>query len=263
MGGWIKKMKTKVKEILKNIKLTKMKLYLSAGVVSILLVSSFVYALGSEDRAIMKAIEEKKKQELQLEMDKAAALVAEAKVKQEMIDKSEKAKDIIISKGEYSPITIETEREPEIASENNGALSKWWSKNILRIHIPYVIKYVIDMEKVVPLVTEDGLYVEFGEDDFEVVVIPGTYTIMTPDSNEVGMFPKEFKNQDVLALVSSNAKMVAEEYAKNRENINEAVEETKKMISGIIESCGAKVTFTEKRTVTGAKSSIDTEGMDN
>lgn len=225
--------------------------------VGIIATSWLSYALGAEEREAMKALEEKKAADLQLEKDKAYALVSEAKVAQEMIDNSNRAKDILIAKGEYSPLTVQAERQPEIAIADNGGIGSWWSKNILRVFIPYEIKYVIDMEKITPLVTKDGLFFEFSEDDFQVIVVPKGYTMMTPDSKEVGVFPKSFKTEDVLALVSSNAKVTAEEFSSNKENLTKAVAETKMMIENIADSCGAKVSFVEKKSTTGATVKID------
>lgn len=248
-----------LKEIIlrKRTKRRKIKCIAATIVVGLIAVSSFVYALGTEEREALKILEKQKAADLQLEKDKAYALMAEAKAVQDMIDNADKAKDIIIAKGEYSPLTIEAERKPEIAISDKGGLSSWWSKNVLRVFIPYEIKYMIDMEKITPIVSSDGLLFEFGEDDFTVVVVPKSYTLMTPDSEEVGVFPKSFKTEDVLALVSSNAKLTAEEFSKNEENLAKAVEETKKMVTGIADSCNAKITFLEKKSVSGATSKVD------
>ena len=218
-----------------------------------------LYALGADEREAERIVLEAKKQELRLEADKSAAYLAEQKVKQDMIDKSNRAKDAIIAKGEYSPITATTERQPEISTKHSNSISEWWGKNVLRVHIPYEIKYMIDMSCLTPIVTDSGVLIEFGEDDFNVVVIPGTYSIMTPDKKETGIFPFDFDNEEVLALVSANAKMVAEEYAKDEEKLAQAVEETKIMLEGIAESYGSKVSFVEKRKSSGVKTIIDSE----
>lgn len=255
----VKKVSEKAKErfdITKSFK-KKLKALTLAATVGMVAVTGVVYALGSEEREAIKLLEQKKAQDLQLEKDKAKALVEEAKVLQEMIDNADKAKDIITAKGEYSPITVEAERKPEISISDKGGFSSWWSKNVLRVFIPYEIKYMIDMKQITPIVSSDGLLFEFGEDDFNVVVVPKSYAIMTPDSDEVGLFPKSFTNEEVLALVSSNAKITAEEFSKNEENLTKAVEETKKMIEGIAESCNAKVTFLDKKTKNGASVKID------
>lgn len=246
----------RVVEIGKGITFKKLKLYTGVTFLGLCLIFGGVYAMGSDNRAAEKAEVERKKQEIQLQADKSAAFLAQEKAKQEMVDNSERAKDAIIAKGEYSPITATTERQPEISSKHKNGISKWWGKNVLRVHIPYEIKYMIDMEKITPLVTESGLYVEFGEDDFEVVVIPGAYSVMTPDDDETGLFPYDFDSEETLALVSANAKIVAEEYANDTEKISQAVEETKIMLESIAESYGSKINFVEKRKISGIKQSI-------
>lgn len=255
----IEKVVEKTKERFSKVKSLKKKirLFAFAAAVGIVAVAGGVYALGSEEREAVKLLEQKKAAELQLEKDKAKALVEEAKVLQETIDNADKAKDIIVAKGEYSPITVEAERKPEIAISDKGGFDSWWSRNVLRVFIPYEIKYMIDMEKITPIVSSDGLLFEFGEDDFNVIVVPKSYAIMTPDSDEVGLFPKSFTNEEVLALVSSNAKATAEEFSKNEENLTKAVDETKKMIEGIADSCNAKVTFIDKKSKNGASVKVD------
>lgn len=240
----------------------KIKSFIAIATVGMVATAGFVYAMGAEEREALKIIEQKKIADLQLEKDKAFALVEEAKAMQDMIDNADRAKDIIIAKGEYSPVTVKAERKPEIAIADKGGISSWLNKNVLRVFIPYEIKYMIDMEKITPIVSSDGLLFEFGEDDFNVVVIPQGYTLMTPSSDEVGLFPKDFENEDVLALVSSNAKVTAEEFSKNKENLAKAVEETRNMILGIADSCNAKVTFVEKKYTKGAKTVIDKSSLD-
>lgn len=241
----------------------KIKLIAISLLVGLAITSGGVYALNSEEREAMKILEAQKKAELQFQKDKANALVSEAKIKQEMIDNANRAKDIIIAKGEYSPLTIEAERQPEISISDKSALASWWSKNVLRVHIPYTIKYMIDMEKVLPIVTEDGLYFEFGIDDFNVIVAPGSYTLMTPDAKEVGLFPKNFENEDVVALLSSNIKVTAEEFSTNQEHLEKALEETKVLIQEIAESNNTKAIFVDKKSTKGATVKVDESLIEN
>lgn len=255
----VKLVREKATGVYSGMTLRKIKVYTGVAFLALCVIFGGVYAMGADNRAAEKAEVERKKQEIQLQADKSAAYLAQERVKQEMIDNSERAKDAIIAKGEYSPITSTTEREPEISSKHKNAISEWWSKNTLRVHIPYEVKYIIDMEKLSPLVTETGLYVEFGPDDFNVVVIPGTYSVMTPEDDETGLFPYDFDSEETLALVSANAKIVAEEYANDSEKLSLAVEETKIMLESIAESFGSKINFVEKRSTSGAKIIISDE----
>ena len=118
--------------------------FIVAAVLTFGLTFSIVtYNLGAEERALKKAEAEKEAAMIQQKEDETAAIVEAEKMKQEMLDKSERTKDAIMAEGEYSPVVAITEREPEISTKHSNGFSEWLNKNVLRIHINYEIKYYI------------------------------------------------------------------------------------------------------------------------
>lgn len=235
----------------------KLRVRIGLVVLAIALAGSGIYALGADERALDKAEAKKLASELRLESDKSAALVEQAKVKQDIIDNSNRAKDAIIAKGQYVPLTITTERTPEISSKHGSGFSEWMSKNILRVHIPYEVNYMIALDRINPIVTDEGLFVEFSADDFSVSVVPGEYSKMTPDKAETGLIPTDFDENVVLALITANSKSLNEEYINNNELLDKAIEETKAMLEDIAETFGSNINFVDRNKASGIRAKAD------
>lgn len=219
-------------------------------VVAAITVSGAVWAMGSESRELKKAEKVALQKQLTFEQDKNLATVDEEEVSKRAIQNAEKAKELIELKGEFATLTVNTERTAELSTDCDSKLEKIWSNNVLRINVPYVIKYMVALDKITSFVDENGvLCLIINPDDFKVVVSAGEYVKLTPDDEETGWFPKKFSDREILALINSNSNSVAEEYSTDEEKIASAVENAKEVVNSIVDTLGVKVKFIESTPI--------------
>ena len=224
---------------------------ITISAVSAIVVGSAVWAMGADERAERKEAQIAIQKEIAYEQDKNLAVINEAEVTKRAIQNAEKAQELIELKGEFATLTVTTERTPELSSDHTSKLGKMWSGNVLRVSIPYTIKYMVDLDSMTSFVGEDGtLYMVVDEKDFNVLVSAGEYVKLTPEDGETGWFPREFSDRETLALLNSNLKSVAEEYSKDNSKIAEAVENAKEIIETIAGTMETNVKFVESKSIT-------------
>lgn len=236
-----------------------------AGVVAIgaVIVGGAVWAMGADERAEKKAAEIAIQKEIAYEQDKSMAAINEAEVAKRAIQNAEKAQELIELKGEFATLTVTTERTPELASDHTSKMGKKWSGNVLRISVPYTIKYMVDLDSMTSFVGEDGiLYMVVDEKDFNVIVSAGEYVKLTPEDGETGWFPREFSDRETLALLNSNLKSVAEEYSNDATKIAEAVNNAKEIVQTIADTMDANVKFVENKLITNISFTTEIEAND-
>lgn len=232
--------------------------------VSAIVVGGAVWAMGADERAEKKEIELAMQKEIAYKQDKNLATIDETEVAKRAIQNAEKAQELIELKGEFATLTVTTERTPELSSDHTSKIGKMWSGNVLRISIPYTVKYMVALDSMTSFVGEEGtLYIVVDEKDFNVLVSAGEYVKLTPEDGEVGWFPREFSDRETLALLNSNLNSVAEEYSNDESKIAEAVESAKEIIQTIADTMDAKVKFVENKSITSLNFTTEVESDDS
>lgn len=229
---------------------TKIQLVVGTIAVGTILTVGVVYAAGAEERAEMKAIAKAKAQEVQLMKDKAqAAIEAEEAARKMVLFNAEQTIEEVIKEGEFTALKIEFETVAQKDSGHSNSITKWWGKNVLKVNIPYTVRYMIDMSNIYMLVDSNGVVnVSIDERDLYLSIEQGQYTEMTPEEEEQGLFPAEFNSSETLALVNAKRNEIADVYSQNKDNISEAVENIKSQIETIAKTFGSEVKFTENNT---------------
>lgn len=215
-----------------------------------IVIGGTVWAMGSDERAAKKAEQLAVQQQISLEKDKQLAVIDAESIRERAIQNAQKAKELITLKGEFATLTVDTERTTEIETECESKIGKILSNNVLRVNIPYTIKYMVGLDKITSFVDDNGvLCLIFNPDDFGVVVSTGQYTKVTPNDDEIGWFPKKFSERETLALINSDLKTVAEEYSSDEEKIKMAVDNAKEIVTSITNTLDVTVKFIENTPI--------------
>lgn len=228
--------------------------------VSAVIVGGVVWAMGADERAEKKEAQIAMQKEIAYEQDKNLAAINEAEVARRAIQNAEKAQELIELKGEFATLTVTTECTPELTTEHTSKLGKLWSRNVLRITIPYTIKYMVALDNMTSFVGEDGtLYMVIDEKDFNAFISAGQYVKITPEEGETGWFAREFTDRETLALLNSNLSSVSEKYSKDTEKIRQAVENAKEIIQTIADTMEVNVRFIENKSITNISFTTEIE----
>lgn len=238
---------------------TKVQLIVGTIAIGTVLTIGIVYAAGAEERAEIKAIAKAKAQEVQLMRDKTqAAIEAEEAARKMVLFNAEQTVEEVIKEGEFTALKIEFETVAEKDSDHSNAITKWWGKNILKVNIPYTVRYMIDMSDIYMLVDSNGVVnVSIDERDLYLSIEQGQYTEMTPEKTEQGLFPAEFNSSETLALVNAKRNEIIEVYSQNIGNICEAVENIKSQIETVAQKFGSEVKFAEDTAFEGITKVIE------
>lgn len=228
--------------------------------VSAVIVGGVVWAMGADERAEKKEAQIAMQKEIAYEQDKNLAAINEAEVARRAIQNAEKAQELIELKGEFATLTVTTECTPELTTEHTSKLGKLWSRNVLRITIPYTIKYMVALDNMTSFVGEDGtLYMVIDEKDFNAFISAGQYVKITPEEGETGWFAREFTDRETLALLNSNLSSVSEKYSRDTEKIRQAVEHAKEIIQTIADTMEVNVRFIENKSITNISFTTEIE----
>lgn len=233
-------------------------------VIGSVVVGGAVWAISSDKRTERKETQVAIQKEIAYNKDKNIAVIDEAEIARRAIQNAEKAKELIELKGEFATLTVTTERKPELSSDHTSKWGKIWGGNVLRVSIPYTIKYMVALDKITSFVGEDGvLYIVIDEKDFNVLVSAQDYVKLTPEEDETGWFPKEFSDRETLALLNSNLNSVAEEYSNNEEKIAEAVRSAKDIMQTIADTMNTTIKFVESKAITTVNFTTELNANDN
>lgn len=256
----VRLMGKKAKKSIVNARLkTKIQLITATIAVGVILTVGVTYAAGAEQRAEIKALAKAKAQEVQLKKDKTKASIEAEEAAQKMVlFNAEQTIEKVIKEGEFTALKIEFETVAEKDSDHTSSIGKWWAKNTLKVNIPYTIRYMVNMSDVHMLVDSNGVVnVSIDERDLYLSVEQGQYTEMTPEKEEQGVFPTEFKSNEVLALVNAKREEIVELYSQNEENILEAVKGIKSQITAIADTFGSEVRFADDTKLEGITNVIE------
>lgn len=239
---------------------TKVKLIVGTIALAGVLIGVVVYSAGAEEREEIKALAKARAQEIQLVKDKKQAEIEAEEMAQKMsLFNAEQTLEEISKEGEFTALKVDFETIAEKESDHKSSIGKWWGKNILKINIPYTIRYMVDMSDIHMFIDNNHtVNISIDERDLYLSIEQGQYTEMTPDDSELGIVPEQFSSSEILSLVNAKRKEMINVYSSNEDKISEAMENIKSQITSLAKTFETDVKFIENTSFQSITNIIET-----